>query len=80
MIELNDRDGFLFASCRCGRMAVIVGGDDDHPTAGIDIAIGIQDLADHARACESAKSSTDRLYDQLVRERYGIKEGPRVVH
>ncbi len=61
-------------------MAVIVGGDDEHPTAAIDTAIGINDLAEHARACDAAKSSTDRLYDQLVRERYGIKEGPRVVH
>lgn len=58
-------------------MAVIVGGDDDHPTAAIDTAIGVHELADHARACEAAKSSTDRLYDQLVRERYGIKEDQR---
>jgi hypothetical protein len=75
VIELRDRDGWVFAACRCGNMAVIVSGDDEHPVAAIDVAVGIDELANHARACEAAKSSTDRLLDKLMSERYGLTEG-----
>jgi hypothetical protein len=78
VIELLDRDGWLLALCRCGKMAVIVGGDE--PTAAVDVAIGIGDLAEHARMCPAAKSSTDRLLDKLVSERYGLGEARKIEH
>jgi hypothetical protein len=75
VIEVYQEGTFLLGKCRCGIGRLVIGGNDEgHPIPAAAIAANVATLIEYARGCEAAQSSTDRLYDQLVRERYGIKE------